>query len=74
MTCYEHGQSGAETPAFGTCVDCGVGVCADHSEFIEGREDAATGNLMQTRRTQTRSLVCLFDAARRAGIEAKRAV
>ncbi len=74
MTCYEHAQTGVETPAIGTCVDCGVGVCAEHSKLIEGTRDVATGNLMQTRRTQSRSLVCLFDAARRAGSQAARAV
>ncbi|MFB3049483.1 MAG: hypothetical protein ACE1Z9_04970 [Acidimicrobiia bacterium] len=58
----------------GTGVDCGVGVCAEHSELIEGTRDARTGNLVQVRRTQSRSIVCLFDAGRRAGSQAARPV
>ena len=74
MTCYEHGQTGVETPAIGTCVDCGVGVCAEHSKLVEGTKNVRTGNLMQMRSAQSRSLVCLFDAASRAGSQAARAV
>lgn len=74
MTCYEHAQASVETPAIGTCVDCGVGVCADHSELVEDTKQVDTGNLMQTRSAQSRSLVCLFDAASRAGSQAARAV
>ncbi|MCH7685595.1 MAG: DUF2180 family protein [Planctomycetes bacterium] len=74
MNCYQHGQTGAEFPAIGSCVDCGVGVCVEHSDLIEGTRHVATGNLMQARGAQDRSLVCLFDAAGRAGSDAARAV
>ncbi len=67
MNCYEHGQSGVDIPAIGTCVDCGVGVCAEHSELIKGVTAVPTGNALQVRSTQSRSIVCMFDASRRAG-------
>jgi hypothetical protein len=35
MHCYEHAPTGVAVPAIGVCVDCGVCVCAEHSEFIE---------------------------------------
>ena len=36
MNCHEHALTGVVIPVIGSCVDCGVGVCADHSELIEG--------------------------------------
>lgn len=74
MNCYEHALTEVVTPAIGTCVDCGVGVCAEHSELIGGTRGELTGNLIEQRTTQARSLVCLFDAARRAGSQPAQAV
>ncbi len=74
MHCYEHGQSGVDIPAIVTCVDCGVGVCAEHSKLVKGTREVPTGNAFQVRSTQSRSIICLFDAARRAGSQAARAV
>ncbi len=74
MHCYEHGQSGVDNPAIGTWVDCGVGVCAEHSKIIKGTREVPTGNAFQVRNTQSGLIVCLFDAARRAGSQAARAV
>lgn len=65
MNCYECAQTGSLTPAIGACVDCGVGVCAEHSELIEGTKQVATGNVLQKRAAQARWLVCLFDTAGR---------
>ncbi len=67
MNCYECAQTGAEAPAIGGCVDCGVGVCADHSELMRGTRHLPTGNVLQQRTVQARWLVCLFDAAGRGG-------
>jgi hypothetical protein len=62
MECYKCG-----VPARGVCVDCGVGLCADHGEFVEGHRVLRTGNLMQTRKVAARWFVCSADArARRA--------
>ena len=62
MDCYECGA-----PAKGVCVDCGVGLCADHGEVVQGHRDVSTGNLAQRRSVAARWFVCKADApARRA--------
>jgi hypothetical protein len=62
MECNECG-----VPARGVCVDCGVGLCADHGELVQGHRVVAAGNLAKTRRVAARWFVCSADApARRA--------
>ncbi len=74
MNCYEHALTGVAVTAIGVCVDCGVSVCAEHSELIEGTRDVRTGKMLETRKAQARWFVCLFDAASRARSDAARAV
>ncbi len=74
MNCYEHALTGGAVPAIGVCVDCGVGVCAEHSELIEGTRDVRTGKALETRKAQARWFVCLFDAAGRVRSQKVRAV
>lgn len=60
MECYECGD-----PATGICIDCGVGLCANHGEIVQGHRDVLTGTLTLTHRMAARWFVCKADAPAR---------
>jgi hypothetical protein len=53
VECIECGAN-----ARGVCIDCGVGVCGEHSQLVEGKRSHATGNVVEQRVMPARWLVC----------------
>jgi hypothetical protein len=62
MNCYDCALAGRNTPAVGTCVNCGAGVCAQDVQLAvhELPHPAGPGNYTHL---ATRSLTCQTCAA-----------
>ena len=62
MNCYDCASTGKTTPAVGTCVNCGAGVCADDVQLAvhELPHPASPGNYTHL---TTRSMTCRSCAA-----------
>ncbi len=62
MNCYDCALAGRDTPAIGTCVNCGAGVCAQEVQLTvhELPHAGSPGNYTHL---TTRSLTCQICAA-----------